>query len=488
VNVTVGPAGSRVAPVLHEPLVAPPLDDDGRVDLDRLTDRLAPCDLLESADTSGWSYVVPHDGPVLTDDRRRTVLTQPDGARRVLGDDPFAALDQLGAPLGIVPDAPRDHELPPFTGGWVGAWSYELARRVEQLPTRARPGPPAPWLHLRLADLAVAVPAERDHAVVVGRDLSGRGRLQERAAALVARAEGSAGPDGSDGPDRTSRPIPRTVATSLPRDAYLAAVEAVLDRIAAGDAFQVNLTQRLTARWDADVTALYRRLRAHSPAPLGALLPSIGVASVSPETFLAVTGRQVTTRPIKGTRPRVEDPALDAALADDLATASKDRAENVMVVDLERNDLGRVCVPGTVHVPQLTTVERHPTVWHLVSTVTGTLRPTVGYGELLRATFPCGSITGAPKVSAMRIIEGLEPVQRGWYCGAVGFLSPGAAHLSVAIRTATRHPDGSVSYGAGGGIVADSDPAAEHAESLDKAAAFLRTVGATTLVPDGSST
>jgi para-aminobenzoate synthetase component I len=484
VNVTVGPVGSRVAPVLHEPLAAPPLDDVGRVDLDRLTDLLAPCDLLESADASGWSYVVPHDGPVLTDDGRGTVLERPDGGRRALGEDPFTALDQLGEQLGIVPDAPRDHELPPFTGGWVGAWSYELARRVEALPTRARPGPPAPWMHLRLADLVVAVPADRRHAVVVGRDLSARGRLPARAEALLDRLR-----PGADTGRRTDVPLPPpgTVATSLPRDDYLHAVEAVLDRIAAGDAFQVNLTQRLRARWDADVTALYRRLRAHSPAPLGALLPSVGVASVSPETFLSVAGRQVTTRPIKGTRPRVVDPALDAALADDLATASKDRAENVMIVDLERNDLGRVCVPGTVHVPQLTAVERHPTVWHLVSTVTGTLRPTVGYGALLRATFPCGSITGAPKVSAMTIIEGLEPVRRGWYCGAVGFLSPGAAHLSVAIRTATRHPDGTVSYGAGGGIVADSDPAAEHAESLDKAAAFLRTVGATTLVPDGSS-
>jgi para-aminobenzoate synthetase component I len=484
VNITVGPAGSLAGAVRYEPLAAPPRDAEGQVDLDRLTDRLAPCDLLESADDSGWSYVVPHDGPVLHDDGRRTVLEGPDGRREVLGDDPFAALDRLGSQLGIVPDAPRDPGLPPFTGGWVGVWSYELARRVETLPTRARPGPPAPWLHLRLADLAVAVPADRAHAVVVGRDLSGRGQLRERTATLLARAEAPTDPSV---PDASSPPAPRTVATSLPRDAYLAAVEAVLDRIAAGDAFQVNLTQRLTARWDGDVTTLYRRLRAHSPAPLGALLPSVGVASVSPETFLSVAGRQVTTRPIKGTRPRVEDPALDAALADDLATASKDRAENVMVVDLERNDLGRVCVPGSVHVPQLTAVERHPTVWHLVSTVTGTLRPAVGYGQLLRATFPCGSITGAPKVSAMRIIEGLEPVRRGWYCGAVGFLSPGAAHLSVAIRTATRHPDGTVSYGAGGGIVADSDPAAEHAESLDKAAAFLRTVGSTTLVPDGSS-
>jgi para-aminobenzoate synthetase component I len=149
-----------------------------------------------------------------------------------------------------------------------------------------------------------------------------------------------------------------------------------------------------------------------------------------------------------------------------------------MIVDLERNDLGRVCVPGTVRVPQLSVVEAHPTVWHLVSEVVGRLRPEVGYGQLLAATFPCGSITGAPKVRAMEVIEELEPVRRGWYCGAIGFLSPGAASLSVAIRTATRHADGTVDHGAGGGIVADSDPEAEHRESLDKAAAFLAAVGA----------
>jgi para-aminobenzoate synthetase component I len=484
VNTAVDPGPPRPATVLAEPLDGLPRDRDGGVDVDRVAAVLAPCDLLESADPTGWSYVVPHDGAVLVDDGDRTILHDPHGGPIELGPDPFTALERRSEALGIVPHAPRPaDDLPPFTGGWVGAFSYELARRIERLPVLAEPGPATPHLHLRLADLVVAVAPARDGAMIVGRDLSGRGRLGARAATLAARLRA---PTQVRIPAPGAPPAPQTVRTSLPRPAYLAAVEAVLERIAAGDAFQVNLTQRLSARWEGDLSALYHRLRGVSPAPMGAVLPSVGIASVSPETFLAVDGRQVATRPIKGTRPRVDDPALDAALADDLATSSKDRAENVMVVDLERNDLGRVCVPGTVEVPQLTAIERHPTVWHLVSTVTGELRPSLGYGELLRATFPCGSITGAPKVSAMTIIEQLEPVRRGWYCGAIGFLSPGAASLSVAIRTATL-TDGTVHFGAGGGIVADSDPAAEHAESLDKAAAFLRSVAATSLVPDVGS-
>jgi para-aminobenzoate synthetase component I len=484
VSTAVDPGPLRPAAVLADPLDDPPRDRDGAIDVDRIAAVLGPCDVLESADPSGWSYVVPHGGAVLRDDGDRTVLHDPDRGPLDLGADPFTALERWSEALGIVPHASRPADLPPFTGGWVGAFSYDLARRIERLPVLAETDPGIPQLHLRLADLVVAVAPTRDRAMIVGRDLSGRGELGARAAALTARIRAS---QGSPVPAPAPPPTPQTVRTSLPRPAYLAAVEAVLERIAAGDAFQVNLTQRLSARWDGDLSALYHRLRGVSPAPMGAVLPSVGIASVSPETFLAVDGRRVTTRPIKGTRPRVDDPALDAALADDLATSSKDRAENVMVVDLERNDLGRVCVPGTVEVPQLAAVERHPTVWHLVSAVTGELRPSLGYGELLRATFPCGSITGAPKVSAMTIIEQLEPVRRGWYCGAIGFLSPGAASLSVAIRTATLTAEGTVHFGAGGGVVADSDPGAEHAESLDKAAAFLRTVAATSLVPDGRS-
>jgi para-aminobenzoate synthetase component I len=465
---TVTPTGDLR--VLDVPGV-PRADDDG-VDLDALAAALAPADLLETArGRGGWSYVVPNVGARLVDDGRRTELRQPGGGVD-LGPDPFTAIERWCARLGIVPDAALDPGLPPFTGGLVGGFAYDLARRVERLPATASADRVQPHLSLRVAELVVAISPDRDHALLLVRRLTtDADTLARRVDEVVARLAAGAAPT-------TPPPTPdrRPVATSLPRVAYLAAVEAVLEHIAAGDCFQVNLSQRLTTRWTGTTTALYRRLRDASPAPHGALLPDVGVASVSPETFLAVRGRDVTVRPIKGTRPRDRDPDLDAAHADDLATSAKDRAENVMVVDLERNDLGRVSIPGSVRVPRLCAVEAHPTVWHLVSDVVGRLRGGVGYGELLRATFPCGSITGAPKVRAMQVIESLEPVRRGWYCGAVGFLAPGAASLSVAIRTATHHPDGTVDHGVGGGIVADSDPVAEHAESLDKAAAFLRAV------------
>lgn len=492
------PPPAECVGVAHVPQV------DGRIDLDACLDALAPALLLESGD-DGWSYVVPATGPVVRDDGHETVLSH-GGHRRRLGTDPFAALDAVAAAVGLHPTAGRrtcDERLPSFTGGLVGAFAYDLGRRVERVAGRARRDRRHPDLQLWLASHVLAVSPARADAILVGRPFAldallaatgaaagpgwhepvGAGRHEqaerdwhEQAHTLLARLEVAAR---GRSPAVHRAPQRQPVTTTLPVDDYLAAVERVLAAIAAGDVFQVNLTQRLTARWEGDTTTLYRALRRESRAAFGACVPALGIASVSPEQFLMVSGGTATTRPIKGTRPRAADPALDAALADDLATSVKDRAENVMVVDLERNDLGRVCVPGSVRVPELAEVEAHPTVWHLVSTVTGRLGPEVGYGRLLRAVFPCGSITGAPKVAAMGLIDTLEPVTRGWYCGAIGFLSVGAASLSVAIRTATRQPGGTVEYGAGGGIVADSDPQQELAECLDKAVPFLRAVAAT---------
>jgi para-aminobenzoate synthetase component 1 len=253
----------------------------------------------------------------------------------------------------------------------------------------------------------------------------------------------------------------------------------VRDSIIAGDIFQANLSQRFEAPLADDAWTFYRRLRARSRAPFGAFfeLPDAAILSTSPERFLRVDREgHVETRPIKGTRPRGVGPEHDAALGPSLIESEKDRAENLMIVDLMRNDLSRVCLPGTVRVPELFALERYATVHHLVSTIVGTLPPDRDAFDLLRHAFPGGSITGAPKIRAMEIIAECEPTVRGVYCGTIGYWSvTGASDTSIAIRTAVA-ADGRVTFSAGGGIVADSDPDREYRETLDKARAFIDVV------------
>ena len=262
------------------------------------------------------------------------------------------------------------------------------------------------------------------------------------------------------------------VRSNFTRDGYLEAVARVIDYVFAGDIFQANLSQRLEAPLVGTPLELYRRLRHRNAAPFAAYLDfgDLAIASSSPERFLRVDpdGR-VETRPIKGTRPRGLSPEHDAALAQALVESGKDRAENVMIVDLLRNDLSRVCRPGSVRVPELFALEHYPTVHHLVSTVVGELAPAQGPVDVLRAAFPGGSITGAPKVRAMQIIAELEPTQRAVYCGSIGYLSrTGALDTSIVIRTyLVLGRD--VYVQVGGGIVADSDPDEEYQETLDKA-------------------
>ena len=271
------------------------------------------------------------------------------------------------------------------------------------------------------------------------------------------------------------------------REAYEEAVERAREYIRAGDIFQVNLSHRLRAEapppeegWGAAAWPLYRRLRELSPVPHGAYLGlgRAAVLSASPERFLRLAGRRVQTRPIKGTRPRGRTPEEDLEMARLLESSTKDRAENVMIVDLLRNDIGKVCRTGSVRVPELCGLEGYASVWHLVSTVTGELRPEAGPVDLLAACFPGGSVTGAPKIRAMEIIEELEPVRRGLYCGAIGYLSfSGDMDTSIAIRTLVL-AGGRAHLQAGGAVVADSDPAAEYDETLAKARAVVEGIGA----------
>jgi para-aminobenzoate synthetase component 1 len=346
----------------------------------------------------------------------------------------------------------------PAAVGWL---SYDLGRALVGLPPlQAADGWPA--LELRFHDAVWARDAGGAATIFAVDDAAAR-----RLAALLAEP-----------PPPSAPPALGPLAADHPTRVFLDGVERILAYLVAGDAYQVNLARRLSAACGpGDPVALARALAARAPAPHGAFLAAVDgdgfVLGNSPERFLAldVEGR-VETRPIKGTRPRGADPAADRAAAAALAGAPKDRAEHVMIVDLERNDLGRVCRTASVEVASLARLVTLPTVHHLVSTVRGVLRPDVGLAALLAATFPGGSITGAPKRRAMQIIDELEPVPRGLYTGATGWLgAAGDLDLAIAIRTALVR-GGRLTVSVGGGIVADSVPAAELAETEVKAAAF----------------
>jgi para-aminobenzoate synthetase component 1 len=282
--------------------------------------------------------------------------------------------------------------------------------------------------------------------------------------------------------EETNRIIP-----NFTKDAYIKTIKRAKQYIAAGDIYQVNLSQRFTADLNIHPYDLYTRLRTRNPAPFAAYLnfDDVAIVSSSPERFLQFFAdtRMVYTRPIKGTRPRGATPEEDAKLADELVNSEKDRAELIMIVDLERNDLGRVCEIGSVHVPELIVLEKYPTVYHLVSTVAGKLPKEKDRIDLLKATFPGGSITGAPKIRSMEIIDELEPTKRSVYTGAIGYLSfTGNMDLNIVIRTficptLKRGVNGKAYFQVGGGIVADSDPEKEYQETLDKARALFDALG-----------
>ncbi len=378
-------------------------------------------------------------------------------------EDPFALVRRY---LGFEPA--RAGGLP-FCGGAIGYFGYDLARRLEHLPAIADDGEKIPDMAVGIYDWAVVVDHLERRSWLIG-----QGRDPEtdiKWDGLVARFSAPP-PEKSRAPFRITSPV----ASNLTREAYATAFGRILDYIREGDCYQVNLAQRFAAAAAGDPWLAYQRLRVINPAPYAAYLntPYAQVLSSSPERFLKVEGSQVETRPIKGTRPRVGHPRLDAELAEQLRASEKDRAENVMIVDLLRNDLSKNCLPGSVKVPKLFDVESFPTVHHLVSTVTGTLRPGRDAVDVLRGSFPGGSITGAPKLRAMQIIEELEPSRRGVYCGAIGYIGfDGTMDVNIAIRTMV-YSRGTVRFWAGGGIVADSKLEAEYQETFDKAAAMLK--------------
>ena len=380
--------------------------------------------------------------------------------------NPFTALEQLLAVPVHVPDAAPL----PFIGGAVGVLGYEAGRHLERAPARHGEGMEAAFglydvvagydLHLRTGWVVASTEAAEDRAKAMAQILSTVGDLPPPA------------------------PLPGVEwDEDLSETEYRNLLRRIIDYIQAGDVFQVNLTHRFIAACPPDLKRfdLYRHLRAANPAPFAAFLncgSELTLASASPERFLSLDRLgAMETRPIKGTRRRHPDAAADAAAAAELAASVKDRAENLMICDLLRNDLGRVAEIGSIKVPQLCGVESFATLHHLVSVVRGQLRAGLGPVDLLRASFPGGSITGAPKVRAMEIIDELEPAPRGLYCGAVGWIGfDGAMDTSIVIRSLTITKEHIIAQ-AGGGIVADSDPWAEMDEMRSKAAPALSLFG-----------
>ncbi len=369
---------------------------------------------------------------------------------------------------------------PELQGAFIGYFGYGPRQFVERVPARVEDDTGAPDAWFGVYDRLLVFDHERNEAVIVS---TGRNEFGQPDAARARRradelCELLTAP--SVLPCSTLH-APRSMLHAPPpsnftRDAYERAVERVREYIAAGDVYQVNLSQRFECETKGEPAMLYHALRSANPAPFAAYLDcgEVRVLSSSPERFLRIEGRRIQTRPIKGTRPRSGDAATDERAARELLASAKDRAELLMITDLERNDLGRVCEYGSVRVSEMVALESYATVFHLVSTVEGRLAEGMTAVDAVRACFPGGSITGAPKIRAMEIIDEMEPSARGVYTGAIGWMGfDGDADLNIAIRTLV-HRDGRVWFHAGGGIVADSVPALEYEETLHKARGMMR--------------
>lgn len=423
------------------------------------------------------------------------------GRYSFMGSDPFLVLRSWGEEISLVRDgreeSRRGNPLDvagellavytldwcpndiPFVGGAVGYFSYDLCHFIERLPTTAADDLNLPECYLAFYDTVIAFDhlGGRAYLISTGFPELDERKRKRRAEEKLKELRGKMLNKPAITRELSSLSTGDIVLKSnFSRDEYLKAVEIAREYICAGDIFQVNLSQRFEADLNIAPYELYQRLRKINPAPFASYLEFDGVSIVgaSPERFLRVQGDWVETRPIKGTRPRGKSVAEDSALAQELLSSVKDRAENVMIVDLERNDLGRVCRYGTVQVTELAILETYPTVFHLTSTVKGRLREDKSRIDLLKATFPGGSITGAPKVRAMEIIDELEPTRRSVYTGSIGYLSfNGEMDLNIVIRTFLVK-GGRAYFQVGGGIVYDSEPEAEYAETLDKAKALVQ--------------
>ena len=406
-----------------------------------------------------------------------------DGVEEVKRGNPFDVLGELldvytldGNRAGI-----------PFVGGAVGYFSYDLCHFIERLPTTAVDDLNLPECYLAFYDAAVVFDHLENKTYLVStgfpefEENKRQRRAEERMNELRGRVLLCPPPSDIKKIDSGKGIV---LKANFSHEGYLEAVATAREYICAGDIFEVNLSQRIEVDLTITPYELYKRLRSINPAPFANYFNFDGVSIVgtSPERFLKVRGDRVETRPIKGTRPRGKTPEEDRALAESLLASVKDRAENIMIVDLERNDIGRVCRYGTVKVTELAILETYPTVFHLTSTVVGQLSEGKNRIDLLKATFPGGSITGAPKVRAMEIIDELEPTRRSVYTGSLGYLSFGGdMDLDIVIRTIIVK-DGRAYFQVGGAIVYDSEPESEYIETLDKGKALIQALN---LSPQG---
>ncbi|WP_323875537.1 aminodeoxychorismate synthase component I [Aeromonas veronii] len=420
--------------------------------------------LLESAGPLGAdnSFDIITADPLATLETRGEVTTLRVGVNiSKHSEDPLALLAHTQQQLLGELDLCATHL--PFIGGALGLFGYDLGRRFERLPVQAAADIAVPDMVVGIYDWALLRNvATGDWQLVHWGDEAG---LANRQAWLE---------------QQQAKPAPAFALqgswrSNMSRAEYGEKFARIQEYLAAGDCYQINLTQRFSAPYQGDEWQAYCLLATANKAPFSAFirLPDSALLSLSPERFLLLDGRHIETKPIKGTRPRHPDPAIDRQVARELAQADKDRSENLMIVDLLRNDIGRVSRPGSVSVPHLFAVESFPAVHHLVSTIHGELDARWQGVDLLRACFPGGSITGAPKIRAMEIIEELEPQRRNAYCGSIGYLSQhGRMDTSICIRTLIAEA-GRLHCWAGGGIIADSDADSEYQETYDKVARIL---------------
>lgn len=404
---------------------------------------------------SRFDIIVANPIATLTTFGDETIITEPGGIS-TSADDPFALLNTLQA--RYLPHEVYNQTLP-FIGGAVGYFSYDLGRRVEKLPEQAEHDISMPDMAVGLYEWAVVIDHHQKTAQWIGSNIEQALSWYESQCAPAAQAFQLTTP-------WQSNMTPETYAEKF---------STVQEYLRSGDCYQINLAQRFKAQYQGSEWQAYNKLEKFNQAPFSAFIRTEqgALLSVSPERFLQLRETKIETKPIKGTRPRSLDTKQDQANAAELACAEKDQAENLMIVDLLRNDIGRVAKPGTVHVPKLFDIESFPAVHHLVSTIRAELDDGYSASDLLRAGFPGGSITGAPKVRAMEIIEELEPHRRSAYCGSIGYISRhGQMDTSITIRTLVAQNNCLYAW-AGGGLVADSQCDAEFQETLDKLSRIL---------------